>query len=128
MRCPLMAPSDIGTVQMGARDPSTDFARIRQLFVVVRRRWSTRAHAQRQGRTVGGRRGCLDLAVRGAPRQDDPVSSDAAHPNDYSNASIKIVSFAESVRTRPQMYFGRAREDPALVTAVARAVVADAMY
>jgi DNA gyrase/topoisomerase IV subunit B len=70
----------------------------------------------------------MDLSSELDPRQDDPVSSDAARPNDYSTASIKIVSFEDSVRARPQIYFGCTREDPALVTAVALAVVADALY
>jgi DNA gyrase/topoisomerase IV subunit B len=56
------------------------------------------------------------------------VGSEAAQPSDYSAASIRIISFEESVRTRPQMYFGCARDDPALATAVARAVVGHALY
>jgi DNA gyrase/topoisomerase IV subunit B len=62
------------------------------------------------------------------PEQDDPVGQESEPAPGYSAASIKVISFEDSVRRRPQMYFGCSHEDPDLMTAVARAVVADALY
>jgi DNA gyrase/topoisomerase IV subunit B len=62
------------------------------------------------------------------PDQDYLVDKESDRVRDYTAASIKVMSFEDSVRRRPQMYFGCSGEDPALVDAVVRAVVSDALY
>ncbi|TVT23773.1 hypothetical protein FNH05_32860 [Amycolatopsis rhizosphaerae] len=52
-----------------------------------------------------------------------PVPPD---PAEYTAGAIGAVSFEQSVRNRPEMYFRCPREDPALPAAVVRAVVAEA--
>ena len=56
------------------------------------------------------------------------MNEDSEPAPDYAVASIKVISFEDSVRQRPQMYFGCSRGDPVLVNAVVRAVVGDALY
>lgn len=56
------------------------------------------------------------------------MDQESASSSGYTAASIKVISFEDSVRRRPQMYFGRSLRDPALANAVVRAVVGDALY
>jgi DNA gyrase/topoisomerase IV subunit B len=45
-------------------------------------------------------------------------------PN-YSGRSIKVLTWDEAVRSRPKMYFGADREDPALLIGLIRAVASE---
>jgi hypothetical protein len=52
----------------------------------------------------------------------------AAGANHYDGAKLTVLEFDAAVRKRPAMYFGCTRQDPALATAVLRAVLIEATH